>query len=74
MKIYYRNGRVNAQAESMEDIKTLLALKSDTTAPKRESTWKGKHRVPCEICGKMCKNIKLHILRKHQLTPITPNV
>lgn len=76
MKVFYRNGQVNARAESLADIQTLLGMQgakldkevSDIAInghSKTWNTWKGKHKVMCETCQKPYKNIKLHKHLKH---------
>ena len=60
MKITVTGGVVRAQAESIGDVKMLLGLKE-----KPEARRKHKRKVPCPICNKMVKGLKLHTTLAH---------
>lgn len=67
MKIVMTDGALIATAESIADIKLLISLTPRaTTKHVAHNAWKGKHRQVCPTCGKKYKNIKLHMLKKHQ--------
>lgn len=75
MKITTTKTTVIAESETIAEAIQLLALSptppstQKRTYKKRASrnSWKGKHRIPCDQCGKKFKNIKLHILKKHTI-------
>lgn len=74
MNIFYRNGRLYARADSLKDIQTLLAMKSnpsqkeDSPVSSKYNAWKHKHRKVCPVpgCGKRIKNLPLHNYWKHR--------
>lgn len=70
MQITTTRTAVVATAETMEDTVRLLQLVAPAAPEKvkrfyKKSAWKGKHRVPCDLCSKKFKNLKLHMLKKH---------
>lgn len=65
MKITTMGGVVTAQAETVEDVKTLLNLgkKKEPRVAKVKRRWRKK--TPCSICGKRYKGMKRHIILAH---------
>jgi hypothetical protein len=59
MKLTYKNGTVRAIAESIDDVRILIAL---TTTPKAELTTtkhkKHTHMKTCELCSKEYKGLR----------------
>lgn len=67
-----------AEAETTEDMKTLLAFQTAPESTKskkavlkkrggnRGNPWKGKHKRPCPSCGQMFLNLKRHQSSAHK--------
>lgn len=41
---------------------------SPSHKPVRKNAWANKEKIMCSLCFKKYKNIKLHVLRRHQMT------
>ncbi len=68
MKVTTKDGVVIAQAETIEDVKTLLAFVKAPKAPKaRKRRRKSKPKVPCTLCGKEVKSLKMHMTLSHPI-------
>ena len=68
MKIKHERGTVIAVAETLADIKVLIAMESGKVTKevrvKRKYT-KRKYKKECAICGKSYKRLKMHMTAKH---------
>lgn len=59
MKVSTIGGRVVAEAESVADVKALLAYTSTSKPVKKP------YKKPCELCGKRVKYIQAHLKTMH---------
>lgn len=63
-------GKLTATAESVEDIRALLALQGRTEAKKAVA--KQEYKKACALCGKRVKYIQAHTKKMHSTAvPIT---
>ena len=77
MKVFYRNGCLNARAESKQDMIVLLKLENgksvveeaDGRISRTKLTWARKEKTPCDVCGKNYKSVNLHKVMVHGATP-----
>lgn len=80
MKVIVVEGVVMAQAETEQDVVKLLGMREDGRKTRfmngGEKVKHKKHRFkkPCDICGKMMKNVNMHKTLKHGAVPVTPGV
>lgn len=73
MKYSIVNNNLCATAENVQEGQLLLSLQQQTirkvekreVARKGHDNYKGKHRLPCSLCGKRFKGVKIHIRYVH---------